>query len=197
MGGPIVYHRGIVAAGDELRGGSRTDDVGEPLRRRIEDLESRLQERARFLAEREAKLKASEARVERLGALALRTAQTLSASTDWPVLIQLHRNIGPLRFRIRAGTSFTLVARLTDEGWEAVSRLRAETRTSLHAGDDELAQALPALLEAVIGDALEALATGRDGVLALASPASEKRSFWVPWQKFFGARAPESNSRLA
>ena len=182
------------------RGGIRTDAVDEHLHTRIEELESQLQERAKFLAEREAKLKASEARVERLAVLCLSTAEALAESTGWPILIQLHRNIGPLRFRIRAGISFTLVARLTDDGWEVVSRLRQDTRTALYATDEEFARAQPPLLEAVIGDALEALATGREGPLpsALAKRGKPSRSFWVPWQKLFGARgAPQQERRLA
>ena len=178
-------------------GGFRTDAaVGGHFRDRIEKLESRLQERAKFLAKREAQLKASEARVDRLGTMCYETAETLAKSTPWPILIQHHRNIGPLQFQIRAGTSFTLVARLTQDGWHVVSRLKREIRTATFTTDAEFADAHPALLEALLGDALEAVVTGRDVLL---SPVrQEKRSpFWVRWQKMFSTLSAQRGERSA
>lgn len=135
-------------------------------------------------------------RVDRLGAICFETAETLAKSTPWPILVQHHRNIGPLRFRIRAGTSFTLVARLTEDGWHVESRLKREIRTAAFATDEEFEKAHAALLEAVLGDALEAIVTDRDVLL---SPVrQEKRPpFWVSWQRMFSTRSTHHRERSA
>ncbi|HET7263306.1 MAG TPA: hypothetical protein VFL28_01465 [bacterium] len=161
--------------------------TGEQLRKRVEQLESELQERARFLAAREAKLRELEQRAHRVGGVCLETAQTLVASTNQPILLQFHVKIGPARFRIRAGSVYSLVAKLTDEGWDVAAYLRTGVRRATFATDEEFLEARMPLLEDVIADAVMTLLAGRD-VFSPAPPPQPKEPFWVPWQKMFGAR---------
>lgn len=161
--------------------------ASEHLRKRVEELESELQERARFLAQREAKLQELEERVERLAAHCFDVAQAFVASTEQPILLQLHRKIGPARFRIRAGSSYSLVARLTEERWDVAAHLHSGIRRAAYATDQEFDEAASAVLEEMIGDALVSLMTGRD-LLGPAVPPPPKEAFWVPWQRMFGVR---------
>jgi hypothetical protein len=77
-----------------------------------------------------------------------------------------------------------------------VSRLKREIRTATFTTDGEFEEAHPMLLEAVLGDALEPMVTGRDVLL---SPVrEEKRSpFWVPWQKMFSTRFAQGREKSA
>lgn len=169
---------------------------GEQLRKRVEQLESELQERARFLAAREARLRELEQRAHRVGGACLQTAQTLVASTNQPILLQFHVKIGPARFRIRAGSVYSLMAKLTDAGWDVAVYLRTGVRRAAYATDEEFLQAHTPLLEDVIADALVALLAGRD-LFAAAPPPPPKEPFWVPWQKMFGARMAHRPARTA
>jgi hypothetical protein len=159
----------------------------EHLRKRVEELESDLEERARFLAQREARLRDLEERVERVAAECFNIAQAFVESTEQPILLQLHRKIGPARFRIRAGASYSVVARLTDDRWDVVAHLRSGIRPAAFTTDQEFVQAASTLLEELIGDALVTLMVGRD-LLAPVAASRPKESFRVPWQRMFGAR---------
>lgn len=162
--------------------------VGEHLRKRVEELESELQTRARLLAEREARQRVLEQRVERVSAVCFGIAQTFVESTKQPILLQMHRKIGPARFRIRAGSAYSVVGRLTEDGWELVTYLNRGMQNTPYATDEEFMEAVSPVLEELVGDALVTLMTGRD--LLSPGPASRtKESFWVPWQRMFGARA--------
>lgn len=162
--------------------------VGEHLRKRVEELESELQARAKFLAEREARQRVLEQRVEHVSAECFRIAQAFVESTKQPILLQMHRKIGPARFRIRAGSAYSVVGRLTEDGWELVTYLNSGMHSTPYATDEQFMLAAPPVLEELIGDALVTVMTGRD-LLSPAAASRTKESFWVPWQRMFGARA--------
>lgn len=160
----------------------------ERLRQRADELAKQRRAQEAIVREEEAQRRQVETRVERLAAACLGTARVLANTTGAPVQVWLSGGLDPTDtgFRVRAGTSCTLVARLSDRGWEVVTHAPGGDLTSVYATDQDFEHAHEALLEPVIAGALEALLAQRD--TPLPGPRASRRRVGVPlfswlWQK--------------
>lgn len=159
--------------------------AAERLRKYAEEREAQRRGRDSRRREGEATRGHVEPRVERMAALCLRTAEGLAKATGQSIPVWLSNVFGATAtgFRLRAGTSGSLVAHLTENGWNVTTYLRSEDHSFTYPTDREFEEAHEPLLESVLSSVYHGLPAGN----ALLHGASLDRS----------ARAPRDDSLIS
>lgn len=165
----------------------------ERLKERAEELTEQRRAQEAIVRDEETKRRQIEARVKHLAAACLGTARALADTTGAPIQVWLSGGLGPTEagFRVRAGTSCTLVARLSEHGWDVVTHAPSGDQSSGYATDQDFEKAQESLLEPVIAGALETLLARRDSPLP-GSASSRRRGkislfSWL-WRKLHRAK---------